>query len=56
MLSVAEAAELSGIGRNYLYNMCHTDNFPAMRIGKRFYINREKFIEWINDQSRSGGA
>jgi len=55
-ISVAEAAKLSGIGRNHLYDLCHTKGFTALRIGKSFRIHRERFIQWVDEQARVGGG
>lgn len=51
-ISVPEAAELSGIGRSRLYQLCHTEGFPAIRFGGRHVrIHRERFIDWVNAQA-----
>ncbi len=55
-LSVPEAAELSGIGRNHMYDLCHTKGFPVLKIGKSLRIHREKFIQWLSDQAGNGIA
>ncbi len=54
MLSVAEAAKLSGIGKNHLYDLCHSKGFPVYRVGKKFYIHCEKFIRWVDEQVECG--
>lgn len=56
-LSVQEAAELSGFGRDTLYNLCHIDGFPAIWITeRRVRIHREKFIDWIDNHPGVNGS
>lgn len=47
-LSIAEAAELSGIGREKLTELTYREDFPCFKVGERTRINRDKFIEWLN--------
>lgn len=52
-ISVRDAAKLSGLGRDALYNLCHTVGFPAIWIGeKHVRIHRERFIQWVEEQTR----
>ncbi|MCL2828889.1 MAG: helix-turn-helix domain-containing protein [Oscillospiraceae bacterium] len=50
-LNVAEAAKLMGVDKMTVYNLCHADRIPHLRIGKRFLICRKALGEWIYNQS-----
>ncbi len=51
MLSVPEVAAVLGISRAGAYELVRSDGFPALRIGSRIVIPKEKFIQWINGQT-----
>lgn len=54
LLTVEEAAKLAG-GDLKPYRIRELtqqkDFYPAIRIKRRVYIHREKFIEWLNQQA-----
>ncbi len=54
MLSVPEVAAVLGISRAGAYELVRSANFPALRIGSRIVVPKEKFISWI-DTRTSGG-
>ena len=51
MLSVPEVAAVLGISRAGAYELVRNDGFPALKIGSRIVVPKEKFIQWINDQT-----
>jgi excisionase family DNA binding protein len=56
VISVKQAAEMLGVSRPAIYNLCERDDFPAcIRLGKRKLIMREKFMDWLNDQAANKG-
>ena len=54
MLSGPEVAAVLGISRAGAYELVRSANFPALRIGSRIVVPKEKFISWI-DTRTSGG-
>lgn len=36
-----------------LYALLKQKDFPSFRVGKRFYINRERFIKWMERKEHS---
>lgn len=40
------------IGNNKLYCMIRSKTFPSFKIGKNYYIIEDKFIEWLNQQTK----
>ena len=54
-LSVPEVAAVLGISRAGAYELVRQKGFPALRLGSRIIVPKEKFIAWIDEKS-SGGA
>ena len=55
MLSVPEVAAVLGISRAGAYELVRSDSFPALKIGSRIVVPKEKFIGWINAQTLGNG-
>ncbi len=51
MLSVPEVAAVLGISRAGAYELVRSNGFPALKIGSRVVVPKEKFIEWVNAQT-----
>ena len=51
MLSVPEVAAVLGISRAGAYELVRSDGFPALKIGGRIVVPKEKFIEWIDEKT-----
>ena len=51
MLSVAEVAAVLGISRAGAYELAHSDGFPALKIGSRIVVPKDKFLAWIDANS-----
>ena len=51
MLSVPEVAAVLGISRAGAYELVRSDGFPALKIGSRIVVPKEKFIDWVNRQT-----
>lgn len=47
-LTIKEASDLSGIGREKLTELTFTDDFPSFRVGVETLINRKMFIKWLD--------
>ena len=50
-LNAHEAAAVLRISKSKVYELAHTESFPAVRIGNRVVIPRDKLIEWMNSQA-----
>lgn len=48
MLSVPDVASVLGISRAGAYDLVRSDGFPALRIGSRIVVPKEKFMDWIS--------
>ena len=53
MLSAPDVASVLGISRAGAYELVRSDGFPALRIGSRIVVPKEKFIDWINANTRA---
>ena len=50
-LKAHEAADVLRISNSKVYELAQSESFPAIRIGKRVVIPRDKLIEWMNAQA-----
>ena len=51
MLSVPEVAAVLGISRAGAYELVKGKEFPALKIGSRIVVPKEKFIEWVGEKT-----
>lgn len=47
-LTVREAAEIAGLGKNTMYEAIKRGDFPFYRVGKRILIARSAFFKILN--------
>ena len=50
----AEDLQDFGFTRSMAYAFLNREDVPVIRIGKRKFIRKEKFYEWLEEQERSG--
>ena len=53
-LNAEMAAKLLGISLSSAYELMHETSFPALRVGSRIVVPKEKFCRWV--ESQTGGA
>lgn len=46
--SVDEAAQLLGVSKRSIYNLCAQGAFKSVRIGTKLRISRKSFDEWLD--------
>jgi excisionase family DNA binding protein len=46
--SIQEVANLLGISRSYAYELVRNGTIPALVLGRKRVIPKEKFITWVN--------
>ena len=51
MLSVPERAAALGLSRAGAYELARSEGFPALRIGTRIVIPKDKLQEWVDKQT-----
>lgn len=47
MLSVSQVATVLNISRANAYELAHCKNFPAMLVGCRIVVPKDKLLAWI---------
>ena len=50
-LNVTDAAEMLGVSRPTVYQLCRRADFPAARVGGRVLIPRDKLKAWLEAQA-----
>lgn len=46
--SIQEVAALLGISRSYAYELVRNGTIPALELGKKRVIPKERFVAWVN--------
>ena len=54
-LTVDEAAELLGIGKNLMLKLTTVEGFPAIRFKRKIIINKKKLQEWFDENPGTYG-
>jgi len=50
-ISVAEAAEESGLSTDILYELLRKENpLPHIKVGRYYRVDRERFIDYLRDE------
>lgn len=52
-LSVQEIAKVLGISKTSAYDLVRSKGFPVLKIGSRLVVLKEKFREWV--EQNTGG-
>ena len=50
-LTAQEVGEALGISRAAAYELVQSKGFPRIKIGTRILVPKDKFIQWINEQT-----
>ena len=50
MLSITQVASVLNISRTSAYELAHGKNFPAVLIGSRLIVPRDRLVAWIDDK------
>ena len=48
-ITIDEAVELTGIGKNHMLELAKLESFPAIKFKRKIYINRKQFERWLDD-------
>ncbi len=54
-LNVNTVAQVLGVSISSAYELMHEKGFPALRVGNRIIVPKEKFCQWVEEQT-GGGA
>lgn len=53
-LNADTVAKVLGVSPSTGYELMHEKNFPALKIGSRIVVPKEKFMRWV--EQNTGGA
>ena len=53
-LNAKTVAQVLGVSPSSGYELMHQKDFPALKIGKRIVVPKERFIQWV-EQNTNGG-
>lgn len=48
-LTVSDISRILKICKQNAYDLCHSENFPSVTIGKRIIISKLAFVEWLKN-------
>ena len=51
-ITVKEFRAIYHISTEKAYELARLRNFPSLKVGKRYYINKDKALEWIVTQNK----
>lgn len=54
-LNAEMVARVLGVSPSSGYELMHESGFPVLKIGSRMVVPKEKFIQWV-EQNTSGGG
>ncbi len=54
-LKADQVAAVLGISRANAYTLLRREDFPTLRIGKRMLVPRDRFIQWIAENTQKQG-
>lgn len=52
LLTPQEAAEMLGVHKNTIYNLCKTKEIPSFKFGNRRRIRTQALMDYISEQER----
>ena len=55
VLNANTVAQVLGVSISSAYELMHEKGFPALRVGNRIIVPKEKFCQWVEEQT-GGGA
>ncbi|NLD47338.1 MAG: helix-turn-helix domain-containing protein [Clostridiaceae bacterium] len=53
-LTVSDIAKILGIGKANAYDLCNSEGFPSIKIGKRIITPKPAFISWFSNPLKYG--
>ena len=55
-LNAKMVAKVLGISPSSGYELMHNSGFPVLKIGNRMVVPKEKFIQWVEENTTGGGG
>ena len=54
-LNAEMVAKVLGVSPLHGYGLMHEPGFPVLKIGSRMVVPKEKFIQWVEQNTTGGG-
>ena len=54
-LNAQQMAEILNISKNMAYTLMHSEGFPTIHVGKRLLVQKNKLLQWMDEQSERNG-
>ncbi len=54
-LNAELVAKVLGVSPSSSYELMHEPGFPVLKIGSRMVVPKEKFIQWVEQNTTGGG-
>ena len=54
-LNADMVAKVLGVSPASSYELMHEAGFPTLRVGSRLLVPKEKFIQWVEENTKGGG-
>jgi predicted DNA-binding transcriptional regulator AlpA len=54
-LNAELVAKVLGVSPSSSYELMHEPGFPILKIGNRMVVPKEKFIQWVEENTIGGG-
>ena len=54
-LNASLVSRVLGISPSSGYELMHESGFPVLRVGSRMVVPKEKFIQWVEQNTIGGG-
>lgn len=51
VLTPLDIAAILGISRNTAYELVHSKDFPAFRVGKQYRVSKTRFLAWLDGEN-----
>ena len=55
-LNAATVASVLGVSPSSGYELMHEPDFPILKVGSRMVVPKERFIQWVEQNTAGGGA
>lgn len=55
-LNAAALADALGIAPSSSYELMHEEGFPALRIGNRLVVPKDKLLAWVEEHTGGGSV
>ena len=53
-LNADTVAKVLGVSISSAYELMHDPGFPILKVGSRLVVPKEKFVAWVNTQTKGG--